>query len=97
MLNGVTVHILSDKDKLLHAVAITFIPIELKHWVMRHHLHEFFLRHCGIESACLLEVKLFACLLKEIAHIILLLKITHTLAADDSLVPMASDKLVKLT
>ena len=89
------IHVLTNEYKLLHAVTITFIPVALQHRILRHHLHEFFLRHCGIESACLLEVKLFACLLKEIAHIILLLKITHTLAADDSLVPMASDKLVK--
>ena len=87
--------VLTYKDEFLHTVTIVLIPITLKSRIASHHLHEFFLRHSSIENACLLEIELLARLLEEIAHIVLLLEIAHTLATDNTLIPMTCYKLVE--
>ena len=61
-----SIHLLPDKHQFLHAVSVLFVPVALEHWVTRHELHEFLFGHSGIESPCLLEVELLACLLNMI-------------------------------
>ena len=43
----------------------------------------------------MLKIELLACLFKEIAHIVLLLEIAHTLATNNTFVPMTRHKLIK--
>ena len=95
MLDGLAVEVLANEDKFLHTIAIFIVPIALKSRIRGKHLHKFLLWHGGIEGACGFEIELASSLLKEIAHIVLILEIAHPLAADNTLIPMASDKFVK--
>ena len=93
----VDVHVYPDEHYLLHAVAIGGIPVVLQPLVAGQDGLQFLLGHGGIPLARLVQRYLSACLLKEIAHVLLALEIAHALGADDAFGPLASNEVVEIT
>ena len=86
---------LTDKDKLLHAVAILFIPVTSQAWVTDHEILQLCLRHRGIPLSCIADVHLFTRLLKDITGISLVSEIADSLGTDDTLRPFTGYELVE--
>ena len=86
-----------NEYNLLHAVAIGGIPVVLQPLVAGQDGLQFLLGRGGIPLARLMQGHLSACLLKEVAHVLLALKITHALGTDDAFGPLASNEVVKIT
>ena len=93
----VDVHVYSYKHYLLHAVAIGRIPVVLQPLVAGQDGLQFLFGHGGIPLARLMQGHLSACLLEEIAHVLLALEIAHALGADDAFGPLASNEVVEIT
>jgi hypothetical protein len=86
-----------NEYNLLHAVAIGGIPVVLQPLVAGQDGLQFLLGHGGIPLASLMQGHLSACLLKEVAHVLLALEITHALGTDDAFGPLASNEVVEIT
>ena len=95
--DGFAVHFLTNEYQFLHAVAVLLVPVATKHRVGSQLHLQFVLRHRGDKLTTLLDTQLLAGLLEEIAHIVLLLEIAHSLATDNRLGPMARHELVEQT
>lgn len=93
--DGALVHLLTDEDELLHAVAILLVPVAAQPRLAVHQFAQLVFGHGGIPLSGILETHLAACLLEEVAHVGLVGKPAHALAADDALGPEAGDKLVE--
>ena len=89
------VKVLTDEDKFLHTVAVLVIPVFAQLRIICHELHQFLFGHRSKPLTGLTEVELFACLLEEIAHIVFLCEITHTLATNDILRPVRRYELIE--
>ena len=90
------VHVLSDEHNLLHAVAVSVVPVACQSWILLHHLAKLFLRHCGIPLSGIAHLNLLASLLEYVAEVLLALEVAETLAADDALRPFLCDNVVEL-
>ena len=91
-----TVHVLSDEHNLLHAVAVSVVPVACQSWILLHHLAKLFLRHCGIPLSGIAHLNLLASLLEYVAEVLLALEVAETLTADDALRPFLCDNVVEL-
>ena len=95
--NGLAVEMLTYEYKLLHTIAVVFVPVGLKVWMLSFELSQFVCRHCSIPGASVSQRHLSACLFEDVARIGLLVKPTDALCPDDTLGPMASHKLIETT
>ena len=89
------VEVLADEDEFLHAVAELFVPVATKAWIPVHEQLQFILGHSGVPLAGIADTNLLASLLKDVADIALVLKVTDTFGTDDAFGPLAGYELVE--
>ncbi len=77
------VEVLADKDYLLHAVAIGFVPVTHKSRLLRHKLPKFLLGSGGIPLPHICYFFLYAGLLKQIGHIGIVAEVAYTFGPDN--------------
>ena len=86
---------LSDKDKLLHTVSVNVVPVAKYVWILFNELLELISRHCGVPLPCVAQIHLLTSLLENVAYILLVSEVAHTLCSDNALRPASSYELVK--
>ena len=93
--DGFLVHLLSYEHKLLHTVAILLVPVATQSFFTLKQWKQFVLGHCCIPLSGILQTYLSACLLKDVAHVGLILKPAQSLAAYHALGPKLANEVVE--
>ena len=86
---------LSDEYEFLHTVSVNVIPVAKYVWILFYELLELVSRHCGIPLACVSQIDLLSGLLKNVAYMLFVSEIAHTLCSDDAFRPTSSHEFVK--
>ena len=86
---------LTNEDEFLHAIAVLVVPVFAQLGIIRHELHEFFFGHGSKPLTGFAQVKLFAGLLEEVAHVVFFGKIAHSFATQHVLRPVRRDELIE--
>ena len=93
--NGFLVHLLSYEHKFLHTVAILLVPVATQSFFALKQWKKFVLGHCSIPLSGIFQSHLSSCLLKDVAHVGLVLKPAQSLAAYHALRPKLANEVVK--
>ena len=86
---------LSDEDKLLHSISVNVVPITKNVRVLFYELLELISRHSGVPLSCVAQIHLLSCLFENVAYILLVCEIAHTLCSDNALRPTSSHEFVE--
>ena len=89
------VEVLTDKDQLLHAVAVALVPVALQTGILLHEDLQFLLGHRSIPLTGITQTDLLACLLEDVTHIGLIVEPADAFRADHTLRPTTGNKLVE--
>lgn len=95
--DGLTVEVLTDKDKLLHTVTIDRIPVASDSGLTVQQGFKVSLGHGGIPQTRIAEGELTASLLEDVASVVLIAEVTHALGTDDATRPVTGHELIETT
>ena len=86
---------LSDEYELLHSVSVNVVPVAKYGRVLFYELLKLVSRHCGIPLTGVSQVDLLSGLLKNVADVLFVSEIAHTLCSDDALRPTSSHEFIE--
>ena len=94
-LNKFLVKMLSDEYELLHTVSVNVVPVAKYVRILFYELLKLVSRHCGIPLTGISQTNLLSGLLKNVAFMLFVSEIAHTLCSDDALRPTSSHEFVE--
>ena len=86
---------LSDEYELLHTVSVNVVPVAKYVRILFYELLKLVSRHCGIPLTGISQTNLLSGLLKNVAFMLFVSEIAHTLCSDDALRPTSSHEFVE--
>ena len=86
---------LSDEYELLHSVSVNVVPVAKYVRILFYELLKLVSRHCGIPLTGISQTNLLSGLLKNVAFMLFVSEIAHTLCSDDALRPTSSHEFVE--
>ena len=79
----------------MHTVSVNVVPVAKYVWILFNELLELISRHCCVPLPCVSQIHLLTSLLENVAYILLVSEVAHTLCSDNALRPASSYELVK--